>query len=70
MPNLKLVKDQTSTSRLSASTDHVVDLLNEFGLPLTRDNYLNLAYPEGLPSDWSQSDELSLPENIRLLDSD
>ena len=32
--------------------DHVMNLLKQFNLSLTRENYLNLAYPEGLPEDW------------------
>lgn len=42
--------------------DYVLDLLKKFNLPLTRDNYLGLAYPEGAPPDL---DESSLPPEIR-----
>ena len=42
--------------------DFVVELLKTSGLPLTRKNYLGLAYPEGVPSDL---DETSLPISIR-----
>ena len=42
--------------------DFVVELLQEVGLPLTRENYLGLAYPEGAPEDL---DESSLPPEIR-----
>jgi hypothetical protein len=45
--------------------DHVLDLLKQFNLPLTRENYLNLAYPEGLPEDWGAEGEASLPKEIR-----
>jgi hypothetical protein len=45
--------------------DHVLDLLKDFNLPLTRENYLGLAYPEGLPEDWGAEGEASLPEEIR-----
>jgi|Laugresbdmm110dd_1035094.scaffolds.fasta_scaffold252924_1 hypothetical protein len=44
--------------------DHVLDLLKQFNLPLTRENYLNLAYPEGLPEDWGAEGEASLPKEI------
>lgn len=43
--------------------DYVLDLLKQFNLPVTRENYLGLAYPEGVPEDL---DETSLPEQIRL----
>lgn len=43
--------------------DYVVQLLQKFNLPVTRENYLDLAYPEGVPDDL---DESSLPEEIRL----
>lgn len=44
-------------------TDYVVELLREFNLPVTRENYLDLAYPEGVPEDL---DETTLPEELRL----
>lgn len=45
--------------------DYVLDLLKQFNVLLTRENYLNLAYPEGLPEDWGAEGEASLPEEIR-----
>ena len=45
--------------------DFVLDLLKKFGLPLTRENYLGLAYPEGLPEGWGAEGETGLPEEIR-----
>jgi hypothetical protein len=55
------IKKQPSQSE----QDHVLDLLRQFNLPLTRDNYLGLAYPEGLPEDWGAEGEAGLPEEIR-----
>ena len=46
--------------------DFVLEALREHGIPLTRENYLGLAYPEGLPEGWSQVDELTLPPEIRI----
>ncbi len=43
--------------------DYVVQLLQKFNLPVTRENYLGLAYPEGVPKDL---DETTLPQEIRL----
>jgi hypothetical protein len=47
--------------------DFVLDLLLKSNLPITRENYLGLAYPEGVPEDL---DETSLPEQIRLTYTD
>jgi hypothetical protein len=45
--------------------DHVLDLLRQFNMPVTRENYLNLAYPDGLPVNWGVEGEAGLPEKIR-----
>jgi hypothetical protein len=47
----------------SEPPDYVLDLLQRAGLPLTRENYLGRAYPEGVPEDL---DESSLPSEIRI----
>ena len=46
-------------------SDHVLNLLKQLDLPLTRENYLGLAYPEGLPNNWGAEGEAGLPEEIR-----
>ncbi len=43
-------------------SDFTLQLLAKAGMPLTRENYLGLAYPEGVPDDL---DEMSLPSQIR-----
>ena len=56
------------SSKASASeehpteTDFVLALLRRANLPLTRENYLGLAYPDGVPDDL---DETSLPPELR-----
>jgi hypothetical protein len=45
--------------------DYVLNLLKQYQLPLTRDNYLGLAYPEGLPEEWGAENEAELPQEIR-----
>jgi len=42
--------------------DYVLDLLKQFNLPVTLENYLGLAYPEGVPPELEES---SLPPEIR-----
>jgi hypothetical protein len=34
--------------------DYVVKLLKKAGLPVTRQNYIGLAYPDGLPKDFGE----------------
>ena len=51
-----------STPPNGSEQDFVLALLKKFNVPLTRDNYLGLAYPEGVPADL---DESSLPPEIR-----
>ena len=60
---MQLSNQQVESMPQSGSEqDFVVELLQEAGLPLTRENYLGLAYPEGAPEDL---DESSLPPQIQ-----
>jgi hypothetical protein len=61
MVEQKLDRDQSSEDGL-VEVDYAVELLQKSNLPLTRENYLGLAYPEGVPDDL---DESSLPAQIR-----
>jgi hypothetical protein len=61
---MKSIKTQELSPSESAP-DYVLDLLKKFNLPITRENYLGLAFPEGLPEDWGAEDEMSLPPEIR-----
>jgi len=42
--------------------DFVIELLNKAKIPLTKENYLGLAYPDGVPEDF---DDSTIPEQIR-----
>ena len=46
--------------------DYVLNLLTKFNLPVTRENYLGLAYPEGLPQTWGAENEAELPKEIQV----
>jgi hypothetical protein len=46
------------------SDDVVVQLLLENGIPITRRNYLDLAYPDGLP-EWGAELEAELPRQLQ-----
>lgn len=61
MAEQELNRDKSSEEGL-VEVDYVVELLQKSNLPLTRENYLGLAYPEGVPDDL---DETSLPAQIR-----
>jgi hypothetical protein len=34
-------------------------------IPVTRENYIEMAYPEGLPEEWAAELEADLPEALR-----
>lgn len=50
------------TPQSGSEPDYVLNLLQKFNLPLTRENYLGLAYPQGVPEDLEES---SLPPQIQ-----
>jgi len=61
---MKSLESQEESTPLSGKApDFVLDLLKKYNLPITRENYLGLAYPEEVPEDL---DETSLPPEIRL----
>lgn len=44
----------------------IMKQLERLGLPLTREKYLALDYPEGLPLTWGWEGELELPEEVQV----
>ena len=55
-----------STPQSGNEQDYVLNLLTKFNLPVTRENYLGLAYPEGLPQTWGAENEAELPKEIQV----
>ena len=53
---------QTGTDQ----ADVVLHMMKRDGIPLTRANYLAMAYPEGMPQPWSAELEAELPQSLRL----
>lgn len=49
-------------SNSSLGTDPMVQTLIKLGIPVTRENYLEIAYPKGLPEEWTAEHETELPE--------
>jgi hypothetical protein len=45
--------------------DPVIAHMRIESIPLTRENYLALAYPDGLPAPWTAELEAELPEELR-----
>ena len=62
----KLTADNSELKKIK-QPDPVLQHLENLHLPLTRENYLEAAYPLGLPDSWSPTDEASLPPEIRRI---
>ena len=62
----KLAADNAELKK-TEPPDPVLQHLENLHLPLTRENYLEAAYPMGLPESWSAEDEASLPHEIRRI---
>lgn len=54
MKSSKQVQTKVPESQNGQGDDFVVTLLKKAGLPVTRENYIGLAYPEGLPDDFGE----------------
>ena len=62
----KLAADNAELKK-TEQPNPVLQHLESLQLPLTRENYLEAAYPLGLPDSWSPQDEASLPQEIRRI---
>jgi hypothetical protein len=47
------------------STDILVIWMKDHDIPLTRDGYLTLCFPEGEPEEWTAEDEMMLPKYLQ-----
>ena len=47
------------------NSNPVIELLKEYGIPVNRENYLELAYMGDVPEELSAEEELELPEELR-----
>jgi hypothetical protein len=45
--------------------DILITWMKDHDIPITRERYLNLAYPEGEPDPWTAEDEMMLPKEIQ-----
>lgn len=49
-----------------AQFDPVIAAMIKLAIPITRENYLEIAYLEGLPEEWTAELEAELPEPLQL----
>ena len=49
---------------IKAGQDPIIEALKVLNLPLSRENYLDLSYPDGMPESSAELEE-SLPEEFR-----
>ena len=63
----RLRESQAAAKRAAGTGDPTLDLMVEKGVPLTRKNYMDLAYPKGLPNPWTPWHEAKLPVIFRKL---
>ena len=45
--------------------DGFIRMLKRNNIPVTRENYLGLVYPDGVPEDFGAELEMELPEQLR-----
>lgn len=57
--------DQGSPFPSGPEDDLLVKWMTKHGIPLTRENYLEIAYPEGLPIPWTAELEAQLPSELQ-----
>jgi|TARA_R100001463_G_scaffold142_4_gene734 hypothetical protein len=51
--------------RQSGNDDPIIEALKKYGLEINRQNYLDFAYPDGVPEDFGAELEMELPEQLR-----
>ena len=54
---------EESTSQVGS--DATLEFMKRKGMPLTREKYLEQAYPEGTPDPWTAELEAELPEQFQ-----
>jgi hypothetical protein len=51
----------------NGNNDLVLESMKKHGIPVTFENYMGLAYPEGIPEGFGHEDHMNLPEEIRKM---
>lgn len=52
---------------LNGNNDLILESMKKHGIPVTFENYMGLAYPDGLPEDFGHEQHMQLPEEIRKM---
>ena len=62
--------DWLKVSKTPPGSDIVLEVMKQEGIPLTRENYLAMAYPtpEDVPDPWTPELEMELPAELRELE--
>jgi hypothetical protein len=61
----RIKKSTNSKEEYDHQLDPVEEALVYLGLPITRENWLDLAWPQGPPDPWTQEHEMELPRQLR-----
>ena len=66
----KCANSQAASGRLTVASrssgyDPLIAWMQRNGVPITRQRYLKLAYPKGLPKPWTAEDEKRLPASLQ-----
>lgn len=61
---------QAASTPQAGSEDGIEKMMIKFNIPLTRENYLDLAYMGDVPDELSAEEEAELPEHFRNPDGD
>lgn len=67
---MELNNQQAASTPQAGSEDGIEKMMVKFNIPLTRENYLELAYMGEVPEELSAEEEAELPEQFRSLDGD
>lgn len=57
---------QTASTPLPGNKDGIKEMMVKFNIPLTRENYLDLAYMGDVPEELSAEEEAELPEEFQI----
>jgi hypothetical protein len=64
-PDQKSSPRPAESSHPTGTSDVVLHLMKRDGIPVTRQNYLDLAYPTGVPEPWTAELEAELPRELQ-----
>ena len=63
---MELSEKQMVSSPQAGSNDGIKAMMIKYNIPLTRENYLDLAYMGDVPEELSAEEEADLPEEFQI----